>query len=283
MFQRIRSSARTESARDEVVAEIDEALVLFGEALMKQQAIVSAQTSVSLLRAMIENGGLVSPVAENAIASLGPECIHQLSSQDIALALHVQAQMLPADPAAGLDIAHSARFSHLLETILARGILMDISTVGVVSEAIPRIGAARPDLLQKWQEFLQPSPKAITAQCDDTCYSAISVCLSKLRRTMSTTLTPTPRISELRRLFLRCLRALLAASTTTSSDALSRFRNVRRAGRHLHYAAYGKLITAAGKAKTAQSSSQKSWVWLRSDVPFSSRNYFSQKWLGWHS
>ena len=267
MFQRIRMNAKSEEARDDAMAEIDEAVVLFGEALMKQQNVVSAQTSVSLLRAMIENGGLVSPVTENAIASLGPECVHQLSSQDIALALHVQAQMLPADPAAGLDIAHSARFSHLLETVLSRGILMDPSTVAVVGEAVPRIGAARPDLLQKWQEFLQPAPKSVAPQ-PVTPVTPQSAFVEQAP--MTDAFDPYAHTTDFRasKIISEMLESTTGRIENHLSDALSRFRNVRRAGRHLHYAAYGKLITAAGKAKQPNLISEILGM-AQADVPFS--------------
>ncbi len=245
MFQRIRASATTDPARHLAVAEIDEAIVLFGEALSKQQVAVSAITSISMLRAMIENGGLVSPVAEHAIASLGPECVQQLDAQDIALALHVQAQMLMSSE--GFDIAHSVRFSHLLETVLNRGILMDPSTVHVVSESLPKVGAARPDLLQRWKELLQPAPATAVA-LPQSPMSPHSVVLDVAA---NDSYDPYAHTTD--------LRASKAISETVESatgrienhlnDSLGRLRNVRRAGRNLHYSAYAKLITAAGKAK----------------------------------
>lgn len=267
MFQRIRNNAESEAAREDAMAEIDEAVVLFGEALMKQQAVVSAQTSLSLLRAMIENGGLVSPVTENAIASLGPECVHQLSSQDIALALHVQAQMLPADPTAGLDIAHSARFSHLLETVLSRGILMDPSTLAVVGEAVPRIGANRPDLVQKWQELLQPAPRSVAPQ-PVTPVTPQSAFVEQAR--MSEAYDPYAHTTDFRasKIISEMLESTSGRIENHLSDALSRFRNVRRAGRHLHYTAYGKLITAAGKAKQPNMISEILGM-AQIDMPFS--------------
>jgi pentatricopeptide repeat protein len=248
MFERIRKSATSEAGRQVAVAEIDEAIILFGEDMSKSQAVVTAATSVSLLRAMIENGGLVSPVAEHAIASLGPECVHQLSAQDIALALHVQGQMLLSTSAP--DIAHPARFSHLLETVLNRGILMDPSTVHVVSECVPKIGAARPDLLQRWRDLLQP---ATPAQVAIQPPSPLMPQPAALESPVLDTYDPYAHTTD-----YRASKAIsdLVESTTGRienhvSDALGRLRNVRRAGRHLQYSAYAKLITAAGKAKQA--------------------------------
>ena len=246
MFQRIRASASTEAGRQLAVAEIDEAIILFGEAFSQQQAVVSAPTSISLLRAMIENGGLVSPVAQHAIASLGPECVHQLNAQDIALALHVQAQMLSSHGTT--DIAHPARFSHLLETVLNRGILMDPSTVHVVSESLPKVATARPDLLQRWQELLQPAPPApVNVQPQ----SPLSPHPALLEASAVDSYDPYSHTTDYRasKAISELVESITGRIENHLSDGLARLRNVRRAGRNLHYSAYAKLITAAGKAK----------------------------------
>ncbi|OAL34804.1 hypothetical protein AYO20_05999 [Fonsecaea nubica] len=264
IFQRIRSSASTEPSHQLAVAEIDEAIILFGEALSKQQAVVSATTSITLLRAMIENGGLVSPVAQHAIASLGPECVHQLNAQDIALALHVQAQMLMYQEV--VDAAHPARFSHLLETVLNRGILMDPSTVHVVSESLPKVGGARPDLLQRWNELLHPAtPIPVTVP-----QSPLSPHLALLDAATNDTFDPYAHTTD-----YRASKAISELVETTTgriehhlNDGLSRLRNVRRAGRNLHYSAYAKLITAAGKSKQANLI-QEILSMAHADVPMS--------------
>ena len=264
MFQRIRASTTTDAARHLAVAEIDEAIVLCGEALSKQQVAVSAMTSISMLRAMIENGGLVSPVAEHAIASLGPECVQQLNAQDIALALHVQAEMLTSSE--GFDIAHPVRFAHLLETVLNRGILMDPSTVHVVSESLPKIGAARPDLLQRWKELVQPAPSTPVA-LPQSPMSPQSVVFDVAANDSydpyahTTDLRASKAISEL-------VESTTGRIENHLNDSLGRLRNVRRAGRNLHYSAYAKLITAAGKAKQPNLI-QEILSMAHSDVPMS--------------
>ncbi|RMZ76731.1 hypothetical protein DV737_g4698, partial [Chaetothyriales sp. CBS 132003] len=249
IFQYIRAAAPSESVREVAMAEIDEAILLFGEALVKQQAVVSAPTSVTLLRMMIENGGLVSPVAEDAVASLGPECIHQLNAQDIALALHVQAQMLPTEPAAANDMAQTARFSHLLETVLTRQILMDPSTVNVVSEAVPRMASTRPDLVRKWHEFLHPIMTGTPAPQPMTPISAAPSTFAT--PVVADTFDPYAHTTDFRasKVISDMVESTTGRIETRFNDALGRFRNVRRAGRHLHYTAYAKLITAAAKAK----------------------------------
>jgi pentatricopeptide repeat protein len=264
MFMRIRASTATDAARQLAIAEIDEAIILFGEALSHQQVAVSPATSIAMLRTMIENGGLVSPVAEHAIASLGPDCVHQLNAQDIALALHVQAQMLMSSH--GVDIAHPARFAHLLETVLNRGILMDPSTVHVVSESLPKVGAARPDLLQRWRDLLQPAPPTPVTLPQ----SPLSPHPVPLDASAADTYDPYAHTTD-----FRASKAIseLVESTTGRienhlNDGLARLRNVRRAGRNLHYSAYAKLITAAGKAKQ-RNLIQEILTMAHSDVPMS--------------
>ncbi|KAL6251697.1 hypothetical protein RBB50_001907 [Rhinocladiella similis] len=265
MFYRIRNSATSEASRQLAIAEIDEAILLFGDALGTAQTPVSSQTSVLMLRAMIENGGLVSPVAQHAIASLGPDCVHQLDAQDIALALHIQAQMLLTENTA--DIAHQARFSHLLETVLNRSILMDPSTVHVVSESLPKVAAARPDLLQRWQELLQPAPPTpVSLQASPASPHApfaghVPEADSYDPYAHTTDYRASKAISEL-------VESTTGRIENHLSDSMSRLRNIRRAGRNLHYSAYAKLITAAGKAKQANLMNEVLSM-AHSDVPMS--------------
>jgi pentatricopeptide repeat protein len=263
MFARLRE---VNVNRAKTMEEIDEAIVLFGECLTKAQAVVTPQAALTLLRTMIENGGLVSPVAEHAIASLGPECVLQLNYQDIALALHVQAGMLLGHHDVS-DPANAARFSHLLETVLNRTIPMDPSTVHIIGEALPKLNGGRPDLLQRWHQFMEP-----VGQVDIT------------PTILSPVIPPSP-IAEVRPTndaydpyaFNTDYRASTAIAEqleittgrpeTHLQDALSRFKNVRRAGRHPRYNTYAKLITAAAKTKQADLVHEILGM-AQSDVPY---------------
>ena len=263
MFARLRE---VNVSRVKAMEEIDEAIVLFGETLTKAHAVITPQASLTLLRTMIENGGLVSPVAEHAIASLGPECVLHLSYQDIALALHLQAGMLSGHRDVS-DPAHPARFSHLLETVLNRAIPMDPSTVNIITEALPKLNGSRPDLLQRWHEFMEP-------------VSQIEVATAVL----SPVIPPSPNVefqSTNDAYDPYAYNTDYRASTTIADqlesttgrpenhlqDALSRFRNVRRAGRHPRYNTYAKLIAAAGKTKQANLVHEILGM-ARSDVPY---------------
>lgn len=249
MFEQIRASAVDAGIRANAMDDIDEAIVQIGEALASQHVVLTSEMCISLLRTMIENGGLVSPVAQHAIASLGPDCVHELNSQDIALALHVQAGLL-AKPSGISDIAHTARFSHLLETVLNRGSPMDPSTVNVISDALPQLKGSRPDLERRWLNLLRPtvvdpqSPSIVSPVLSTTSGPAID-------HPTSDTFDPYAYNSDFRasKIIEDQLESTAGRLENHLSDALSRFRNVRRAGRHLTYRAYAKLITAAGKTK----------------------------------
>ena len=247
MFAHLREA---HASRTKAIEEIDEAIVLFGETLAKTRAVITPQASLTLLRTMIENGGLVSPVAEHAIASLGPECILQLSYQDIALALHVQAGMLSGHHQIS-DPAHGARFSHLLETVLNRAIPMDPSTVSVISEALPKLDGSRPDLIQRWHEFMEP----VTQVEIIPALGSPVIPPSPVVEVQSTNETYDPYAYNTDYRASTMIADQLESTTgrpeTHLQDALSRFRNVRRAGRHPRYNTYAKLITAAGKTKQA--------------------------------
>jgi pentatricopeptide repeat protein len=257
MFKQVRAFA---GSRTETIREIDEAILLFGELMTQQHAVVSAQGSINLIRTMIENGGLVTPIAEHAIASLGPDCVMQLAPQDIALALHVQAGMLPAQPGVS-DPAHAARFCHLLETVLNRGIAMDPSTMMMVTEALPRLHGARADLSQRWQELLQPpvKPAAIFSP----------VATSPVEMVSADAYDPYAHNTDYRAstIISDQLESTTGRVENQLTDALARFRNVRRAGRHVRYTTYAKLITAAGKTKQTNLI-HEIFGMAQSDVPF---------------
>lgn len=267
MFASARAT-RSQAARHAAMAEIDEAVVLFGEALHKTQATVSAQASVKLLRAMIENGGLVSPVAEHAIASLQPDCVHQLSAQDIGIALHVQAQILTMDQSISMDNGHVQRFAHLVETAIARAIPLDPSTPPVVGEAIPQIASLRPDLVQRWHEYRNPAPKQATS-IPTTPVTPHAGFVEQ--PPVVDTYDPYAQLTDFRasKIISEMLESTTGRIESHLSDALSRLRNVRRAGRHLHYTAYGKLLTAAGKAKQTNRIADILGM-AQHDVPFNS-------------
>lgn len=246
MYGRVRDSASDQSSRTISMELIDESMIMFGEILMQKNAMLSAQANMHLVRMMLENGGLVSPVAEHAMASIGPECVHQLNFQDIALALHVQAGMLSHSSGVS-DPAHAPRFAHLLETVLNRGIPMDPSTVHAVTECIAILNNTRPDLTRRWEDFLQPGRRVETVPSPYVPSSPLSPVVDF--QAQHDAFDPYAHNTDFRTssIIAEQLESTTGRLENQLSDALSRFRNVRRAGRHPRYTTYAKLITAAGK------------------------------------
>jgi pentatricopeptide repeat protein len=266
MFGRVKVSALDQSSRTIAMELIDESIAMFGEILMENKAMVSAQANMHLVRMMLENGGLVSPVAEHAMASIGPECVHQLNLQDIALALHVQAGMLSQSTGVS-DPAHAPRFAHLLETVLNRGIPMDPSTVHAVTECIPKLSNTRPDLSQRWEDFLQPARQVETGPSPYVPSSPLSPVVDF--HAQHDTFDPYAHTADFRTssIIAEQLESTTGRLENHLSDALSRFRNVRRAGRHPRYITYAKLIAAAGKTGQVHLV-HEIFGMARHDVPF---------------
>lgn len=262
MFRDIRF-APSEKPSSQVNGTLDESVLYIGQMLASENMVYSSQAAVLLFRVMIENGGLLPSITQAAIARVGPECVRQLSEQDIALALHVQAYMLPSSDSGVNDIAQSARFSHLLETVLERRIGMDPSTIHAVDNALPRLGSTRPDLQSRWNSWRRPetiqqhlaSPKspasfrepAASAQLYDPYGHTTDHRASKL-------------ITEV-------LENTSGRPESHLAEAMSRLKNVRRMGRHLQYSAYAKLITAAGKTKQV-ALMHELFAMAQTDVPF---------------
>ncbi|KAF7512243.1 hypothetical protein GJ744_002405 [Endocarpon pusillum] len=279
MFGRVRASAPDQSSRTNTMELIDESIVMFGEILMKMNAVISAQANMHLVRMMLENGGLVSPVAEHAMASIGPECVHQLNPQDIALALHVQAGMLSQGSSVS-DPAHAPRFAHLLETVLNRGIPVDPSTVHAVTECISKLSNARPDLTQRWEDFLQPAQPVESVASPYVPASPISPVVDF--QAQHDSFDPYAHNTDFRAssTIAEQLESTTGRLENHLSDALSRFRNVRRAGRHPRYTTYAKLITAAGKTGQVHLV-HEIFGMARHDVPFTVQ--YSAVKAGWVS
>lgn len=247
MFARIRAAA---PSAHQLVApvreEIGEALELLGRVLMQTGSVLSPQAAMTLLWSMVENGGLVSPVAEHAVASLGPMAISQLSPPDLTLALQVQAGMLINSPAV-YDAAHPVRFAHMVEVAMSTGLPMDAYTTHLVDQAIVKLSDSRPDLVQRWQEYVAPWRKAAYVPNRYTPVSSESSMVSAA--SIEDTFDPYAYATDYRG------SAIIADELENTSgrpeahleEAMIKFKNMRRVGRHPRYITYAKLITAAAK------------------------------------
>lgn len=258
MFTRIRNVTQDKHAviPNIIREQVTESLHLFGRVLMQSAAVLSPQSSMTLLWCMIENGGLLSPLAEHAVANLGPIGISQLKPADLTLALQVQAGMLVSSGPLLFDVAHPVRFAHMLEVALSSSLPMDLYTIGLVDQAVGKLFVSRPDVVKKWQEHLE-----VTSQ---TSASPSQVFLSSNRQSpvsmTETSITapsaapdsydPYANATDFRgsAMIAEELEKTSGRIETHLNEALTRLNNMRRIGRHPRYITYAKLITAAARA-----------------------------------
>ncbi|KAL8692725.1 MAG: hypothetical protein Q9218_002314 [Villophora microphyllina] len=244
-FARMRASVATGSPRDQVKEEIDEAIELIGGAIATQPTLVSPQASMNLLWAMSENNGPVSPVSEQLLATLGPEAISSLDWHDLVLLLRVEAEMISGG-AVLQDVAHASRFEHLVELAIQRALRLDSVTTELVDRTLDIIGAQRPEIVHKWHHAHRVANWSNNASVvgSPSPSPAIPTSAVYMDNVDPYAATTDHRGSNVIVDLLDNVRSKYGANL---DEALSRFRNMRRVGRHPRYIVYAKLITAAAK------------------------------------
>lgn len=277
-FARMRASAGTASARDQIKEEIDEAMELIGGVVAAQKIILSLQASMTLLWAMTENNGLVSPVSEQLLASLGPEAISSLDQQDMILILRTEAEMISGG-ALLQDVAHMARFEHLLDLAIHRGASLDNVTTELIERTLTTVKSQRPDMFNKWQQARQiaSQPTSVSAFGSPALSPALTT-----SATYTDTFDPYAASTDHRgsNIVVDILDSVRSKHGADLDEALSRFRNMRRVGRHPRYIVYAKLISAAAKEGRANLIYDLLGT-ARQDVPFVPQNLSVRD--GWSS
>ncbi|KAI9730398.1 MAG: hypothetical protein M1834_005908 [Cirrosporium novae-zelandiae] len=243
MFARIRNSINAPKARLDVTEDIDEAIDFIGRFLVKSAIVPAPNAALTLLWMMVENGGLVSPLAEHALAGLGPEAMAQLSWKDLELALQVQSGMV-INGSTVLDVAHSTRFSHLANAAITAGLPMDKRTLQMVEQILRTMGSQFPELAQKWEGF-----KRTVARSSYGSNFKPRSGFSSTPAAFEDTFDPYANTTDYKgsASIADELEKNIGRSDAHLSEALSRFRNMRRVGRHPRYITYAKLIGAAAK------------------------------------
>ena len=239
-FSRVRASVGTATMSSEVTEEIDEAIEFLGGVLAKSGVIPPANASMNFLWAMMENGGLVSPVAEQMLAGLGPDDISSLSWQDMTLALRVEAKLLE-DHKVSHDIAHSARFAYLFDIAVSSGAPIDDQTVDLIEKALGALSHERPDLISRWQSYRQPLSEQVHAFTSQHTPAISSM------GSFPDSYDPYAAATDYRGSMIIAEELENRRNSAGLNEALLRFKNIRRAGRHPRYIIYSKLISAAAK------------------------------------
>ncbi|KAF2266761.1 pentatricopeptide repeat protein [Lojkania enalia] len=245
MFARIRDSqSSSNQAKMDAVEHIDEAIEVLGQFMIKRGIILPPRASMELMWTMIENGGLVTPVAHHLLAGLGPEAIAQLNFQDVTLLMQVQSGIILN--ATGADIAHTARFAHLLEIIASTGSAVSKSTSGLVEKVLVKLD--RGDLQHQWYNYKHPAPEPIFSPAPFAAFPGHPAPVSAAP-TFEDSFDPYAATTDNKGsvAITELLEKTHGRSASHLNEALMKFKNMRRAGRHPRFFTYAKLISAAAK------------------------------------
>ena len=245
MFARIRDSqAASQQAKMEIVEHIDEAIEVMGQFMMKRGIILPPRASMELMWTMIENGGLVTPVAHHLLAGMGPDAVAQLSFEDVNLLMQVQSGIILNSTE--IDIAHAARFSHLLEVITSTGAPVNKATSGLVEKVLVKLD--RGDLQHRWYNYKHPAPEAIYSPASYASYPVqppAPVVVPTFEDSYDPYAATTDNKGSVT--ITELLEKTHGRPASHLNEALMKFKNMRRTGRHPRYFTYAKLITAAAK------------------------------------
>lgn len=246
MWNKIRDAHSSELVRQQLTERIEEAIEILGKFALGSGKPMPAEAGIELLRMMAENGGLITGLAEHVVAAFGPEKIARLLPADLCMLIKVQSRMILDETAS--EIAGSARFACLLENIVSKSILPDVSTENLIEKTLINIDHG--DLSRLWNNYRYPAvqqvppvryppfapfqapPPPVAAQSTfDDSFDPYAGRTDNKGSVVITDLLEKPH----------------GKSATHLNEALTKFRNIRRAGRHPRFFAYAKLITAAAK------------------------------------
>ncbi|TKA57303.1 hypothetical protein B0A49_13156, partial [Cryomyces minteri] len=243
MFARIRDSQQeTNQAKTELVEQIDEAIETMGRFLLKRGIVLSPIASTELMWTMIENGGLVTPVAEHLLAGLGPDSIAQLPASDVDLLMQVQAGMILNDSTS--NTAGAARFAYMLGVIVSRSLVPDSRTEDLIDKTL--INLNRGDLTRLWHSYRYPVAEPLFSPVQYPSYlPAFLPATPAFDDSFDPYASSTDNKGSI--VITDLLEKAHGRYSSHLNEALTKFRNIRRTGRHPRFFTYAKLIMAAAK------------------------------------
>ncbi|KAI4203978.1 MAG: hypothetical protein LQ346_001690 [Caloplaca aetnensis] len=242
-FARVRSSVNTGVARDQLKEKIDEVIELIGKHLALRENRISPQDTMTLLGAMTENKGPVSPVSEQLLAGLGPAEISILNWHDLVLVLNIEAAMI-SDGTFLHDIGHIARLEHLLNVVSQRGLTLDEMTLQLIERTLGQLENHRPGISARWRNARQTARQAPSATISHSSVPSMAVVAS----------TPfadayDPYAAKMdhngSNIVLNILENGRAGRRSNLNQALAQFQTIHRLGRQTRYSVYAKLIETA--------------------------------------
>jgi len=225
---------RANSSRANLGEAIDGALVYIATDVARRGTSLSGPAIMSFFRAMLENRGLIPQTTEHLLARLGPGSISELHTADLELALQIQGDLIRASTS---DSLANARFATMLDSAFGKGTVFSSRTIETVEAILPKLVAERSDVVARWHKFTAQPPMAsmpVYAPPKPAASDSFDPYSANVDHRGSLLI-----VDELDRQTGRVTHVL--------NDALSRFKNIRRAGRHPRYIAYAKLIGAAAR------------------------------------
>jgi pentatricopeptide repeat protein len=253
MFARIRD---TKSASTSLTERIDEAIEVVGTFMMKRGIFLAAPDAMELMWTMVENDGLVPSVASHLLAGLGPEEISQLAWADLQLLAQVQGSMIING--SSVDIAHQARFAHLLQLLTSGSV--DGATEKIIEKTLTKLD--NPQVWAMWQQYKFPATSAPYVAFAQSVAPASQPSFDDSYDPYASTTDNKGSVA-----ITELLEKSHGRFSSLLNDALARFKNMRRAGRHPRFFTYAKLISAAAKENRIQLGSDILAL-ARQDVPF---------------
>ena len=246
MFARIRDSqSESNQAKMDVVEHIDEAIEVLGHFMAKRQMVLPAQAGMELVWTMIENGGIVTNTANHVLSGMDASAIAQLRFDDVKVLMQVQSGIIL--DASEDDTGHAARFAQLLDVIVSTGAPINRRTSGLVEKVLVKLD--RPDLQHRWYKYKHSATEPVYP---GTPYSAVAVpALPGPVPTASHEDSHDPYAATTDNKGSVAITDLLdkphGRLAAHLNNALTRLRNMRRAGRHPRYFTYARLIAAAAR------------------------------------
>lgn len=263
MFARIRES-QPETVQVESIGQIDEAIALMGNMLLRGPLASQPEVGVELLRMMSENGGLVFPTADHIVAFFGPEQISRLGPADIELLLRVQSGMILDESSA--DIAGPARFACLLDQIVSRSMMPASETEALIEKTL--VNLDRAELSRLWNSYRYPQTPAFSP----------TVPFVGLQSGFDESFDPYAARTDVKG--SNAINELLERPQgRRTNEALAKFRNMRRVGRVPRMFTYGKLIEGAAKENNLHLA-HDILAMAKQDVPYDVRYRVVR--FGWH-
>ncbi|KAF2745538.1 hypothetical protein M011DRAFT_479043 [Sporormia fimetaria CBS 119925] len=245
MFARIRDSQTgAQHSKIEVLEHIDEAIEVMGHFMMKRNIVLPPRASMELMWSMVENGGVVTPVAHHLLAGMSPEAIASLSFPDVSLLMQVQSGVILNS--AKVDAAQTWRFSHLLNVITSGKTPVSKSVSDLVEQTLTRLD--RGDLQHQWYKYKHPAPEPVYSPA--TPFAPYSVRpVAAAPHVPEDTYDPYAATTDNKGsvAITELLEKTHGRSASHLNEALTKFKNMRRVGRHPRFFTYAKLITAAAK------------------------------------